>query len=71
MEWDNDKMSFASRVDVGMSNSRQLVIGYNDLRILLQVMAKRLGTGAIFRPKFGRYQWFTKLVSGHGVNDWP
>ena len=36
--------------------------------VLLQVMIKRLGTGAIFRPKSGRYDWFTKLVSGHGVN---
>ena len=33
-------------------------------RVPLQVMVKRLGTGAIFRPKSGKSEWFTKLVLG-------
>ena len=31
---------------------------------MLQLMIKRLGTWAIFRPKSGKYEQFTKLVLG-------
>ena len=32
--------------------------------LLLQVMVKRVGTGAMFRPKSRKDEWVAKLVLG-------
>ena len=37
---------------------------YTLYHLRLQVIVNRLGTGAIFQPKSGKYEWFNQRVLG-------